>query len=212
MKTDDLINAMVQDGAAHRPSTAARMAAALAIGGAVATVLFALTLGVRPDIGSALQTWRFDFKLAVALTCFALALWACAQLARPDADLGKVLTGLAGAPLLLAIGVGVELATSAPDAWYARAIGSNSRICLIAVPLLSIAPLAALLAALRSGAPRSPSAAGAVAGLLAGALAATLYATHCVDDSPLFVALWYTPGVVVAAVLGALVGRRLLRW
>ena len=54
--------------------------------------------------------------------------------------------------------------------------------------------------------------AGAVAGLLAGALAATLYATHCVDDSPLFVALWYTPAIVLIVVLGAIIGRRLLRW
>ena len=212
MNTDNLISAMVQDGATRRPSVGARMTIALAIGGAVASLLFALVLGLRPDIGSALQTSRFLLKLAVTVTCFAFALWASAQLARPDANLGKVLAGLAVAPALLALTVAFELATMAPDQWFARAVGSNSRICLMAVPVLSIAPLLALLAALRAGAPRSPLMAGAVAGLLAGALAASLYAMHCVDDSPLFVALWYTPAIALVMLLGALAGRRVLRW
>ncbi len=212
MKTDGLIGALVQDGATRRPSVGVRMTVALAMGGAIAVMLFALILGVRPDIGDAMQTWRFLLKLGVTVTCLAFALWACVQLARPDADLGKVLAGLAIAPALLALAFAYELATIAPDEWPARAIGSNSRVCLLAVPLLSIAPLIALLAALRAGAPRSPLTAGATAGLLAGALGATLYATHCVDDSPLFVALWYTPTIALMVVLGALAGRRILRW
>ena len=212
MKTDDLIGALVQDGATRRPSVGVRMTVALAMGGAVASVLFALILGVRPDIGSAVQTSRFLLKLAFTVSGFACALWASVQLARPDANLGKVLAGLAIAPVLLALTVAYELTAIAPDQWSTRAIGSNSRICLVAVPLLSIAPLIALLAALRAGAPRSPLTAGAVAGLLAGALGASLYATHCVDDSPLFVALWYTPTIALMVVLGAVAGRRMLRW
>jgi hypothetical protein len=212
MKTNDLIGALVQDGATRRPSVGVRVAIALAAGGAIAAALFALILGVRPDIGSAMQTSRFLLKLVVTVSAFACALWACMQLARPDANLGKVLAGLAVAPVLLAAAVAYELATIAPDQWSAHAIGSNSRICLLAVPLLSIAPLIGLLAALRAGAPRSPLTAGAVAGLLAGALGATLYATHCIDDSPLFVALWYTPTIALMVMLGALAGRRTLTW
>lgn len=211
MKTDDLISAIVEDGAC-RPSQAVGIAGALAAGGAVATILFALGLGVRPDILGALQTWHFLLKLTIVLTCLALALWACAQLARPDANSRKVLAVLAAAPVLLAVAAAYELMTLPRDQWYAFAVGSNSRICLVAIPLLSVAPLVALLAALRAGAPRSPPAAGAVAGLLAGVLAATLYATHCVDDSPLFVALWYTPAIAFAAALGAVAGHRMLRW
>ena len=41
---------------------------------------------------------------------------------------------------------------------------------------------------------------------------ATLYAFHCFDDSPLFVATWYTLATLVVTAAGALVGRRLLRW
>jgi hypothetical protein len=53
---------------------------------------------------------------------------------------------------------------------------------------------------------------GAVAGLLAGGLAATLYATHCPDDSPLFVAIWYSLAIALVVLAGAVVGRRVLRW
>ena len=116
-------------------------------------------------------------------------------------------------PLLaLALGIGWELVTSPAYTWSTRAIGSNSRLCVTSIIALSIAPLTALLMALRVGAPRSPATAGAAAGLLAGGLAATLYAIHCPDDSPLFVALWYAPVVVVIALAGAIIGHRLLRW
>src|SRR5262249_19438975 len=65
---------------------------------------------------------------------------------------------------------------------------------------------------MRAGAARSPAFAGAAAGLLASGLAATLYATHCVDDSILFVALWYIPTIALAALIGFAAGSRLLRW
>jgi hypothetical protein len=212
MKTGDLIRAIARDAAAPRPALARRLAGALAIGGAVAAVLFSLGLGVRADIGAALGTWRFLLKLAVVLVAFACALWACARLTRPEARLGEVAPALAAAPLLLAAAVALELALVPSGAWAERAIGSNARVCLVAVPVLSIAPLAALLAALRAGAPGSPWAAGAVAGALAGALASALYATHCIDDSPLFVALWYSLAVLPVVLAGALAGGRVLRW
>ena len=53
------------------------------------------------------------------------------------------------------------------------------------------APLVGALLALRQGAPEHPAFAGAAAGLLAGAIGAACYATHCPDDSPLFVAAWW---------------------
>lgn len=44
--------------------------------------------------------------------------------------------------------------------------------CIVSIPVLSALPLAAILWALRQGAPSSPAAAGAAGGLMAGALAA----------------------------------------
>jgi hypothetical protein len=80
------------------------------------------------------------------------------------------------------------------------------------IPVLSLAPLAALLWALRRGAPLNPLRAGAIAGLIAGGIGAAWYASHCPDDSPLFVAVWYTIGISIATAIGAALGSRLLRW
>ena len=96
--------------------------------------------------------------------------------------------------------------------WASRLVGSNAMICLPAIPLLSVAPLAAVLAILRRGAPASPVMAGAAAGLLAAASGAALYAFHCFDDSPLFVATWYTTAAIPVVLIGAAAGKRLLRW
>ncbi len=98
------------------------------------------------------------------------------------------------------------------DLWLTKLVGSNAIHCLTLIPLLSIAPLAALLVAMRAGAPVSPTLAGAAAGFVAAGIAATLYASNCTDDSPLFVATWYTLATLIVVAVGALVGGRLLRW
>ena len=70
--------------------------------------------------------------------------------------------------------------------------------------------LVAALVGLRHGAPTRPAVTGAIAGLLASGLAATLYAAHCTDDSPLFVATWYTLAAGLVTAVGALAGRKVL--
>jgi hypothetical protein len=67
-----------------------------------------------------------------------------------------------------------------------------------------IGPLAVFLNTLRYGAPMHPVVSGLVAGLLAGAVPASFYAAHCTDDSPLFVAIWYSIAIIGLAVAGAL--------
>jgi hypothetical protein len=48
--------------------------------------------------------------------------------------------------------------------------------------------------------------------MLSAGLAATLYASHCTDDSPLFVATWYTIATALVATIGALAGSKMLRF
>ncbi|MDP3897992.1 MAG: NrsF family protein, partial [Mesorhizobium sp.] len=133
-------------------------------------------------------------------------------LARPGAARRTRALLLAAAPLLLAVAVAVEFLAVPPEAWAARWIGTNIAVCLTYIPLIGIGPLALFLAALRHGAPTRPALAGMVAGLLAGGIAATFYAAHCTDDSPFFVATWYTIAVAGLAIIGALGGRAVLRW
>jgi hypothetical protein len=83
---------------------------------------------------------------------------------------------------------------------------------MAAVTLMSLPLLAAALIGLRRGAPTRPAIAGAIAGMLSAGLAATLYAAHCTDDSPLFVATWYTIATALVAAIGALAGSKMLRF
>lgn len=212
MKTDELIEALVQDAARPRHSLAQRVLSAILIGGLCAGLLFVLGLGMRPDIASAFETWRFVFKFGLTLICAVCAWWACIELSRPDVRLRDVAGWLLLVPALLVLAVVYELVAIPPAQWVEKAIGNYAFTCIVAIPLLSILPLVALLAALRWGAPRVPARAGAVAGLLAGSLSAALYATHCPDDSPLFVGVWYSLALGLVVLMGALAGHRALRW
>ena len=137
MSTDNLIAAIAADGAARPPSIAWRMAVALGIGGAISGVLFAYSLGVRPDIASALQTWRFATKLAIVLTSFAVTLWAAARLARPDANELRTLAVLALPLAMLALAIAGELAVSPPR--HLARLGHRQQ--LPALPDLSRSPV-----------------------------------------------------------------------
>jgi hypothetical protein len=211
MKTDQLIQALVADRAAGRSARLRRLPAALGFGLVGSLVVFLATLGVRPDIAPALATWRFDLKIAVMLLAWALAFPLCLALARPF-EVRRPALRLLPLAVTLVAAVMAELALTPAASWSARLVGTNWAVCLMAIPLLSLPPLAALLVALRSAAPQSPARAGAAAGLLAAASGATLYALHCFDDSPLFVATWYGLATSLVVLLGALLGRRLLRW
>jgi hypothetical protein len=184
---------------------------ALAAGIALSLVVFFLTLGIRPDIRPALETWRFDLKIVAALLGLVLAFGICRDYARPDMP-PHPLRRLLPLLVLIVAAVAVELALVPEAAWRQRLIGSNSLICLPMVPILSVAPLAAVLWTLRRGAPASPVLAGAAAGLVAALCGATLYAFHCFDDSPLFVATWYSLATLGVTAIGAWAGHKLLRW
>jgi hypothetical protein len=119
---------------------------------------------------------------------------------------------MAAAPILLIAAVIAELLIIPAGQWHAKLVGNNSLVCLTAIPLLSLPLLAAALLALRHGAPTRPDLSGAMAGLAAGGFAAALYATQCTDDSPLFVATWYSAAIGAVSIFGAILGRQLLRW
>lgn len=212
MKTDDLINALSLDAASKGMPPSRALSVALAIGAFTAVIVFLLALGTRPDFALAVEQPRFLLKFAVTLS-LALGSWMLLErLARPAARQARALHLLLLPLGLIAVGIAAELIALPSETWARSLIGSNAVLCLVSIPLISVGPFIAALLALRQGAPLSPAKAGAVAGLAAGALGATLYAAHCTDDSPLFVATWYTLALALMATLGAGLGSRMLRW
>jgi hypothetical protein len=212
METDQLIRTLAADNAHRAPPVGSVLALALLAGAAVSAAMFLAMLGVRPDVMTAMHNPFFDLKFVVTLALAISAIAVSLHLSRPEALLrGWAWLLLIPAGLLVA-GIGSEMMLPQRLPMMTRLIGTNSKACMAAIPLLSLPLLAAALIGLRHGAPARPAVAGAIAGLLSAGLAATLYASHCTDDSPLFVATWYTIATALVTAIGALAGSRVLRF
>jgi hypothetical protein len=209
MKTDDLITRLTHDEAAPRRLPAWPLVFALAI--AATAGMFVAILGWRTDVAAAAATPRFLFKVLLMLALAAICLAGLPKLTRPT-ETGRIGLIMALPPALILLAVVAELVVLPFYAWPSSALGSNALICLSCIPVLSLASLALFIAALRQGAPSRPVASGALAGLAAGGVGAAFYALHCPDDSPLFVAIWYSLALAGVSGLGALAGHRWLRW
>jgi hypothetical protein len=212
METDQLIRTLAADNTERARPVGFVLALALVAAAPVSVVMFFATLGVRPDVMTAMHNPFFDLKFAVTLALAISAVVVSLHLSRPEALLrGWALLLLIPAGLLAA-GIGGEMMMPQRLPMMTRLIGQNSRACMTTIPLMSLPLLAGALYGLRHGAPTRPAVAGAIAGLLSAGLAATLYASHCTDDSPLFVMTWYTIATAVVTAIGALVGSRVLRF
>jgi hypothetical protein len=212
MDTDQLIRSLAADNCYHPRPVGFVLALALLAAAPVSLLIFFAELGVRPDVMTAMHNPFFDLKFAVTLALASAAIVASLHLSRPEASLrgyGWLFVIPAG---LLAAGIGGEMMLPQRLPIMTRLVGDNSKICMTAIPVMSLPLLIAALIGLRHGAPARPAVSGAIAGLLSAGLAATFYASHCTDDSPLFVATWYTIATAIVTVVGALVGSKVLRF
>jgi len=212
MKTSDLIRALAADCAPWPKPLRQIFNAALLPAILMAFGLYLVVLGPRPDLAAHLADPRFAFKFLLALLLLGLVGDLVLRIGQPGVPTRASALRLWLVPLLLGGAILVELFVLPPHLWLPRLIGSNALLCLVSIPSLSLGPLIAIFFSLRRGAPEHPASAGAAAGLFAAAIGAVLYATHCPDDSPLFVAAWYTLAIALVAGIGALAGGRLLRW
>ncbi len=212
MRTNELIDTLVADTATRSAPVGRVMTIAGMIGFGLAVLIFATHFGLRADLPAALTTWRFLVKLALPFLLFAAAARLAYTLVIPGRETHHAALGVALAPAFVVLAVLLELSSIPSSAWFARAMGMSSFVCSAVMAGLALPLLASLLIALRHGAPSSPEGAGAAAGLCAGAAAACLYATHCTDDSPLFLALWYTLAIALVTAAGAVAGKLWLKW
>jgi hypothetical protein len=212
MDTNDLIKALAID--TRRPVLALPSVWLGAVGVAilVAAIAFFAMLGPRPDFAAAAQTPRFLFKFVVTTSLAASAFFPARAFSYPDDAWRKTIPYMAVAPMLVTVAVIVELFLLPSDIWSARMMGKTSLACLTYISLIGVGPLAIFLAVLRHGAPTRPTLAGAVSGIFAGAIAATIFTAHCTDDSPLFLATWYTIAIVGLAAVGAVSANKVVRW
>lgn len=212
MKTNDLIAALSTDAPGQQMPPRRAFLIAIVLGAAIAAAIWLGRLGLHHDFMQSWLTVRFPFKIFVTAVLAVTAILVARDMARPEVSRSRLRVLLWAAPVLLICAVIAELIVLPQDIWMTRLVGHNARFCMTMIPVMSLGPLALLLWAFRRGAPDNPMRAGAIAGLAAGGIASVFYAMHCPDDSPLFVATWYTLAIGMVTGLGALLGSRLLRW
>ncbi|MFM9899419.1 MAG: DUF1109 domain-containing protein [Polaromonas sp.] len=213
MKTDDLV-AMLATGVTPVPPHAASrpMGLALLLGVPVSLAMLLLGFGVRRDLLRVIDVPMFWLKLAFPL-CIALAAFVVVQrLARPGVPVRRAWWALvAPVAMVFAMALGVWFATPEQER-LPSLMGVSWRTCAASISLMALPIFALALLALKRLAPTQPALAGAAAGALAGGLGAAIYALYCVEMAAPFLAVWYTAGMLVPVLAGALLGRRWLRW
>jgi hypothetical protein len=212
MDTDQLIRTLAADNEHRSQPVGSMLAMTLLIALPISIMAFFTVLGFRPDILAALHSPFFGMKFAVTLSLAFSAAAISLHMSRPDGSLRNWIWLLLIPLALIGLGIMGEMMMAQSRPWLSRLVGSNSRICLTAIPALSLPLLAAALFALRHGAPVRPAVTGALAGLMSAGLAATLYASHCTDDSPLFVVTWYSLAIALVTMIGALAGSKVLKF
>lgn len=188
MKTDALIEVLVQDAKAVRHPVERQFAVMAAVGLLLAATGFAWALGPRQDIVVALSSPFFLLKMVVVLL---LALTTFPTLSAGASPGSKV-------PVQL---IAWCRSSSGPDRGRPGDTGAGA---IVAPPdwrqrlRLPLGPADALglAAGLGAGGPAPGGSNPArscrgTGGLFAGSLGAILYSVYCTDDSPLFVATWY---------------------
>jgi hypothetical protein len=213
MKTEQLISQLARDLQPVPPGALVRrLLLAASVGSMVALACVALLYGFRDDLAAAAQGTAFwikaGFTIAVASAGFALV----ERAGRPAARLNARLI-LVAVPFALVIAIGwSELAQTPPSERVSAWLGETWRSCPFSIAFLALPTLLLLLLALRKLAPSQLAIAGFAAGILSGGLAATAYGLHCPERSASFVATWYAAGILLCGVIGAIAGRRVLRW
>lgn len=214
VKTDELIRILAADsshgdvGRRYRVHSLVALLAGVCITGAIFSVAF----GFRADIGTYAAKIAIANKLAFAAALAILGVGVAGKLSYPVQSISRPFMLLIIPVLIVASLVAIELYQVGTTEWQARMTGKNLVFCLIMISLFAIPPLAAMLFALRAGAVTRPVTAGLFAGIGSAGFGSIAYALFCTDDSMLFVGVWYTAATIIVAVLGAILGKLILKW
>ena len=213
MKTDDLIAMLATGAAPVRPRTAShRLSVALWVGLSLSLASMLLVFGLRRDLMQVMLLPMFWVRLAFPI-CMVVAGFVIVQrLARPGARVHLAWLGLA-LPVLVVWSMALMILASAPaEQRHSLVMGQTWRTCTMNIAFVSLPVFVAMMAALKGMAPTHPALTGAAAGAMAGAAGAAVYALHCQELAAPFLAVWYVLGIASPAIVGALLGPRLLRW
>lgn len=213
MKTDRLIELLAAD---LKPIDRNRLMHALIFAVAIGLVgsfgvMFIFTVPPHDWLGGR-PLLRLSMRLIFGLSVIATGGLLVDHLARPAVKPSSFLA-LTSFPVGAAIAL-VLLAYALTHQFVLGSIISHRELgeCLVYVPLFSAVPFAAIIHALRKGAPTDLERAGVAAGLFACGLGIAACAVPCAGEPFPHVAVWHALAIQISAELGAKLGPHLLRW
>ena len=211
MKTDRFISVLAADKMADTRAASTENAMWLLAATIVAAVTFYAVFGFREGLANAPVLTPTAMKLCFTAPLAFVGLLITQRLAQPGAPrAGRI--ALLVIPILVLTGVLVfDVAQNGMIDWRARLFGRTALVCPPLIIAVSLLPFIATIRALKAGAPEEPPFAAAIAGVAAAGIGASVYALHCPEDSPLFMAAWYSLSAVAMAGVGV-ASSRWLRW
>ena len=183
-------------------------------GGALAFALMLVTVGPRPDLQSTAHIEWVAVKLLFALSVIGTGALLLNRSMRPGLEDATNWT-MVLFPFLAALAVAFAVLLGQPQAWRELLRGAttvSSVRCLVLIMSFAAIPLAAVIYAIRQGAPTRLKLCGGIAGIVAGGIGAAAYAFNCTSDTIPFVAIWYGAAIVICSAIGSQLGPRVLRW
>jgi hypothetical protein len=188
---------------------------AITVGAAAAFGLMLATIGPRTDLASTAHLSWTAVKLLFAVSVIGTATPLLLRSMRPGLE-EETRAGIIFLPFLTAIVAALAtLLFVTPQTWSEMLRGATSvspARCLFSIIVFAVVPFAALIWAIRQGAPTRLSLSGAIAGVIAGGLGAAAYSLSCRSDTIPFIAICYSLAMAFCAFIGAQLGPRVLRW
>jgi len=212
MQTDDLIAALSGELVPSRRGAVLRPLMLGLVAGVAASFLALLaTLHLRADLARSMAGPDFWIKFTYSVALMLLGLWLVERMSRPGARASRPGWMLSIPVALLALAAVLQMSAPGADP-QALMMGHTARHCSAVILMLSVPIFAGVFWAMRRLAPTELTMAGAGAGFLSGAASAAVYCLHCPEAAAPFILIWYTLAILVAAAIGAVIGRWALRW
>lgn len=211
MKTNDLIRTLAAD-TSRQPGLRGTLLRGMVPSLLIAVLAVWLVLGFRHDLLTVLVTPVSVVRTILTGLLGIVATGLVLLLARPEGVQTARLWPLAGIAMAALGLLWWAFVTTPQDARQMALVGKTMTTCLVAIPLLSVLPVATLHRVLQKGAPTAPMRAGFVAGLAGSGFSAAIYTLYCIEDNPLFYVTWYGLAITGVTLVSTGIGARSLRW
>jgi hypothetical protein len=212
MKTDDLINMLARGNTAPPKLPIGRITLFVAVGVLVSVALMLLFLGINPNLPALLQVPSLWIKFGFVISLAVVGWITVTKLSLPGRRTNKLPWAVALPLFLMTSASIIVLASGMPEERSQLFWGATWRVCPFLIAGLSLPIFIAVLRVMRELAPTRLHLAGAAAGFVAGATAACVYSLHCPEIAVPFVNFWYSLGILIPTVIGAIIGPQALRW